>query len=157
MKRGSRSPAGRFPFWQCLDGITAAAFGAGPGLPVCASGNPAGRDGAGREGTYLGIAPGVGKTYAMLRDARARRRAGADTVVAQWERHGRPGTGPPRPAPAGRGVARRNARSPSSPGNPRRTYGQVHLANQRRYREITSVTISARGWQDMRHEFVHGC
>jgi two-component system, OmpR family, sensor histidine kinase KdpD len=41
---------------------------------------------------YLGIAPGVGKTYAMLRDARARRRAGADTVVAQWERHGRPGT-----------------------------------------------------------------
>jgi two-component system, OmpR family, sensor histidine kinase KdpD len=41
---------------------------------------------------YLGIAPGVGKTYAMLRDARARRRAGTDTVVAQWERHGRPGT-----------------------------------------------------------------
>jgi two-component system, OmpR family, sensor histidine kinase KdpD len=42
--------------------------------------------------TYLGIAPGVGKTYAMLRDARARRRSGADTIVAQWERHGRPGT-----------------------------------------------------------------
>jgi two-component system sensor histidine kinase KdpD len=42
--------------------------------------------------TYLGIAPGVGKTYAMMRDARARRRAGAETVVAQWERHGRPGT-----------------------------------------------------------------
>ena len=42
--------------------------------------------------TYLGIAPGVGKTYTMLRDARARRRAGAETVVAQWERHGRPGT-----------------------------------------------------------------
>jgi len=28
----------------------------------------------------------------MLRDARARRRTGADTVVAQWEQHGRPGT-----------------------------------------------------------------
>jgi two-component system, OmpR family, sensor histidine kinase KdpD len=42
--------------------------------------------------TYLGIAPGVGKTYAMLRDARARRRSGADTVVAYWEQHGRPGT-----------------------------------------------------------------
>src|SRR5258705_2193077 len=42
--------------------------------------------------TYLGIAPGVGKTYAMLRDARARRRAGTDTVVAYWERHGRPAT-----------------------------------------------------------------
>ena len=50
---------------------------------------PAGR---GKLRTYLGIAPGVGKTYAMLRAARARRRAGADTVVAQWERHGRPAT-----------------------------------------------------------------
>jgi two-component system sensor histidine kinase KdpD len=48
--------------------------------------------GRGKLRTYLGIAPGVGKTYAMFRDARARRRAGADTVVAQWERHGRPGT-----------------------------------------------------------------
>jgi two-component system sensor histidine kinase KdpD len=48
--------------------------------------------GRGKLRTYLGIAPGVGKTYAMLRDARARRRAGADAVVAQWERHGRPGT-----------------------------------------------------------------
>jgi two-component system, OmpR family, sensor histidine kinase KdpD len=48
--------------------------------------------GRGKLRTYLGIAPGVGKTYAMLRDARARQRAGADTVVAQWERHGRPGT-----------------------------------------------------------------
>src|SRR5580700_7951539 len=48
--------------------------------------------GRGELRTYLGIAPGVGKTYAMLRDARARRRAGAETVVAQWERHGRPGT-----------------------------------------------------------------
>jgi two-component system sensor histidine kinase KdpD len=48
--------------------------------------------GRGKLRIYLGIAPGVGKTYAMLRDARARRRAGVDTVVAQWERHGRPGT-----------------------------------------------------------------
>jgi two-component system sensor histidine kinase KdpD len=48
--------------------------------------------GRGKLRTYLGIAPGVGKTYTMLRDARARRRAGAGTVVAQWERHGRPGT-----------------------------------------------------------------
>jgi two-component system sensor histidine kinase KdpD len=48
--------------------------------------SPAGR---GKLRTYLGIAPGVGKTYAMLRDARARRRAGADTVVVYLERHGR--------------------------------------------------------------------
>jgi len=41
---------------------------------------------------YLGIAPGVGKTYAMLRDGRARRRAGTDTVVAYWQQYGRPAT-----------------------------------------------------------------
>ncbi len=28
----------------------------------------------------------------MLRDGRARRRSGVDTVVAHWDRHGRPGT-----------------------------------------------------------------
>jgi two-component system, OmpR family, sensor histidine kinase KdpD len=48
--------------------------------------------GRGTMRTYLGIAPGVGKTYAMLRDGRARRRAGTDTVVAYWEQHGRPAT-----------------------------------------------------------------
>src|ERR1017187_6579832 len=51
--------------------------------------SPAGR---GRLRTYLGIAPGVGKTYAMLRDGRARRRAGVDAVVAYRERHGRAAT-----------------------------------------------------------------
>jgi len=34
--------------------------------------------GRGKLRTYLGIAPGVGKTYAMLRDARERRRAGVE-------------------------------------------------------------------------------
>jgi K+-sensing histidine kinase KdpD len=48
--------------------------------------------GQGKLRTYLGIAPGVGKTYAMLRDARARRRSGTDTVVAYLERHARPTT-----------------------------------------------------------------
>jgi two-component system sensor histidine kinase KdpD len=46
----------------------------------------------GRLCTYLGIAPGVGKTYAMLRDARAQRRSGVDAVVAYRERHGRAAT-----------------------------------------------------------------
>jgi two-component system, OmpR family, sensor histidine kinase KdpD len=46
----------------------------------------------GRLRTYLGIAPGVGKTYEMLRDARALRRSGADVVVAYRERHGRAAT-----------------------------------------------------------------
>jgi two-component system sensor histidine kinase KdpD len=50
---------------------------------------PAGR---GTLRTYLGIAPGVGKTYAMLRNGRARARAGVDTVVAQRDSHGRAAT-----------------------------------------------------------------
>ena len=50
---------------------------------------PAGR---GKLRTYLGIAPGVGKTYAMLRDGRARRRSGADAIVAYREWHGRAAT-----------------------------------------------------------------
>ena len=48
--------------------------------------------GPGKLRTYLGIAPGVGKTYAMLRDAHARQRSGTNTVVAHWEQHGRPAT-----------------------------------------------------------------
>ena len=48
--------------------------------------------GKGRLRTYLGIAPGVGKTYVMMRDARQERRRGVDVVVAYWERHERPGT-----------------------------------------------------------------
>ena len=48
--------------------------------------------GRGRLRTYLGIAPGVGKTYAMLRDGRARWRSGVDAVVAYREGHGRAAT-----------------------------------------------------------------
>jgi two-component system, OmpR family, sensor histidine kinase KdpD len=46
----------------------------------------------GRLRTYLGTAPGVGKTYTMLREGRAQLHAGVDTVVAYKERHGRPAT-----------------------------------------------------------------
>jgi two-component system, OmpR family, sensor histidine kinase KdpD len=48
--------------------------------------------GPGRLRTYLGIAPGVGKTYAMLRSGRAQRRSGVDVVVAYREGHGRAAT-----------------------------------------------------------------
>lgn len=41
---------------------------------------------------YLGAAPGVGKTYAMLSEGRRRRDRGADVVVACVETHGRPAT-----------------------------------------------------------------
>jgi len=39
--------------------------------------------------TYLGIAPGVGKTYAMLSEGRRRADAGERVVVGWVERHGR--------------------------------------------------------------------
>src|SRR5579872_4702259 len=38
---------------------------------------------------YLGAAPGVGKTYAMLQDAIAKRSQGLDVVVGVVESHGR--------------------------------------------------------------------
>lgn len=41
---------------------------------------------------YLGAAPGVGKTFAMLQEGERRRARGADVVVGIVETHGRPGT-----------------------------------------------------------------
>ncbi|MGL5447609.1 MAG: DUF4118 domain-containing protein [Rhabdaerophilum sp.] len=38
---------------------------------------------------FLGASPGVGKTYAMLEEARVRQRAGVDVVAALIETHGR--------------------------------------------------------------------
>ncbi|PPD15684.1 MAG: two-component sensor histidine kinase [Methylobacterium sp.] len=43
----------------------------------------------GRLKIFLGAAPGVGKTFAMLEEARVRARAGVDVVVALLETHGR--------------------------------------------------------------------
>src|SRR5205085_2002981 len=41
---------------------------------------------------YLGAAPGVGKTYAMLGEGRRRAERGTDVVVGYIETHGRPKT-----------------------------------------------------------------
>ncbi len=41
---------------------------------------------------YLGAAPGVGKTFAMLDEGRRRRERGTDVVIALVETHGRPKT-----------------------------------------------------------------
>ncbi|HEX7631451.1 MAG TPA: histidine kinase, partial [Lacunisphaera sp.] len=43
----------------------------------------------GRLKIFLGMAPGVGKTYAMLRTARREKSAGTDVVVGVVETHGR--------------------------------------------------------------------
>ena len=43
----------------------------------------------GRLKIFLGASPGVGKTYAMIEEARVRRRAGHDVVAALVETHGR--------------------------------------------------------------------
>ncbi len=50
------------------------------------------RPGRGKLRIYLGAAPGVGKTYAMLNEAHRRLDRGADVVVALVETHGRPKT-----------------------------------------------------------------
>src|SRR5262249_52346655 len=44
---------------------------------------------AGRLKIFLGAAPGVGKTYEMLQEARARRNEGKDVGVAVVKTHGR--------------------------------------------------------------------
>lgn len=49
----------------------------------------ANRERRGRLKIFLGAAPGVGKTFAMLEDARARWREGVDVVVGVVETHGR--------------------------------------------------------------------
>ncbi len=46
----------------------------------------------GRLTVYLGAAPGVGKTYAMLGEARRRRDRGTDVVIGYVETHGRSNT-----------------------------------------------------------------
>ncbi|MEQ1755517.1 MAG: sensor histidine kinase KdpD [Micropepsaceae bacterium] len=52
----------------------------------------AAREGRGRLKVYLGMAPGVGKTYAMLEGARRVRDRGADVVIGLIETHGRQDT-----------------------------------------------------------------
>ena len=49
----------------------------------------AAREGRGRLKVYLGMAPGVGKTYAMLEAARRLRDGGTDVVIGLAETHGR--------------------------------------------------------------------
>jgi two-component system, OmpR family, sensor histidine kinase KdpD len=48
--------------------------------------------GSGRLTTYLGTAPGVGKTYAMLTEGRRRAAAGEGVIVGWIEHHDRPET-----------------------------------------------------------------
>ena len=48
--------------------------------------------GGGRLKIFVGAAPGVGKTYEMLQEARAKLKEGADVVVGVVETHGRPET-----------------------------------------------------------------
>jgi two-component system sensor histidine kinase KdpD len=55
-------------------------------------GGQTGRVSRGRLRIYLGAAPGVGKTFAMLGEGHRRKERGADVVVAFVETHGRPHT-----------------------------------------------------------------
>ena len=50
----------------------------------------ASREGRGRLKVFLGAAPGVGKTYAMLQEGQRRRKRGTDVVVGFVETHSRP-------------------------------------------------------------------
>ena len=54
-----------------------------------ARGGPAGRGTPRQLKIFLGAAPGVGKTYEMLQQARARKKDGYDVVIGVVETHGR--------------------------------------------------------------------
>ena len=74
---------------------------------------------------YLGAAPGVGKTFAMLNEGWRRREPGADVVIGYVETHGRPSTAEqigdlPRSSRASRSpiAVRRSRRWTSTPSSP---------------------------------------
>src|SRR5215471_9429001 len=52
----------------------------------------AGAGARGRHRVYLGIAPGVGKTYTALEELHRRKERGTDAVIGFLETHGRPRT-----------------------------------------------------------------
>src|SRR6202163_3966259 len=52
----------------------------------------AGAGARGRHRVYLGIAPGVGKTYTALEELQRRKERGTDVVIGFIETHGRPKT-----------------------------------------------------------------
>ncbi|MBV9171009.1 MAG: histidine kinase, partial [Chloroflexi bacterium] len=52
----------------------------------------AGAGARGRHRIYLGIAPGVGKTYTALEELQRRKARGTDVVIGFLETHGRPHT-----------------------------------------------------------------
>ena len=64
-----------------------------------------GRMKRGRLRVYLGAAPGVGKTYAMLGEGHRRAERGTDVVVGFVETHGRQHTAEMLDGPRGRAAA----------------------------------------------------
>lgn len=62
------------------------------GLPVTSASTQEARPARGRLKIFLGMAAGVGKTYAMLLAAQERAAEGVDVVVGYVETHGRPET-----------------------------------------------------------------
>jgi two-component system sensor histidine kinase KdpD len=71
------------------EGVSQAAADAGTG-GVVEAGTASEVEAAGHFRIYLGAAPGVGKTYAMLDEAHRRQGRGADVVAAFVEAYGRP-------------------------------------------------------------------
>src|SRR5580765_3656408 len=60
-----------------------------PDLLLAALQKEEGRQKRGKLKVFLGMAPGVGKTYAMLEAARRELAAGRDVVIGYIETHGR--------------------------------------------------------------------
>ena len=92
----------------------------------------AGREGRGQLKIFLGAAPGVGKTYAMLSSARPAKAEGRDVVVGLVETHGRAET----EALTGR------SRSPAAQADRYETTSSRSLTSTRRWRASPACSSS---------------
>ena len=102
---------------------------------------------------YLGAAPGVGKTFAMLNEGRRRRDRGTDVVVGYVETHGRQNTADADPRSRGRPAQAR--RLPRHARSRRWTSTRCSPAGPRSRSSTSSPTRNIPGirnekrWQDV--------
>ena len=110
--------------------------------PMPCSANCSG-EGGGRLTVFLGAAPGVGKTYAMLSRARELRQQGVDVVVGLVETHGRAETAGAARRPRG-AAAQRACRRTTRPARWRNSISTPCSRASRRWRWWTNWRIATR-------------
>ena len=121
---------------------------------------------SGRLKIFVGAAPGVGKTYEMLQQARARKKDGYDVVVGVVETHGRKETEAlldglevvPAPTPRIQGAVARGDGSRRHHRPPPADRAGGRARPHQRARQPSSQALSrCRGAAQPRHRRLHDC